>query len=85
MEQFVISVRSISFARETAVPVSQMPACPLARQWLRAGPCHPPSGGLASQSHSLSLACGVGEVKTGVQEGGNKLGECDAPQSPEAS
>lgn len=74
MERFVISVRSISFARETAVPASQMPACPLAGQWLRAGTCRPPSGGLASQSHSLSLACRVRKVKTWVQEGGNKLG-----------
>lgn len=32
MERFVISIRSILFSRETAVPASQMPTSPLARR-----------------------------------------------------
>lgn len=64
MERFVISIRSVSFSRETAVPARCRAAHWLVTAQSRVLP--PPSVRLASQSSG-----GVGEAKTGVQEGGN--------------
>lgn len=69
MERFVISIRSISFSRETAVPASQMPVSPLAR-------CRalPPILRRSSLPESLTLL-GSWDAEMGEQRQGSRKGE----------